>query len=58
MPGAGKKRLRIATYNINGINSRLDVLLRWLREFLPDVAGGGLCLDRPDPAPMWVEINA
>ena len=38
MPGAGKKRLRIATYNINGINSRLDVLLCWLREFQPDIA--------------------
>jgi exodeoxyribonuclease III len=36
MPKAGT--LRIATYNINGINSRLDVLLRWLREFQPDIA--------------------
>jgi len=33
-----KRRLKIASYNINGINSRLDVLLRWLREFEPDVA--------------------
>ena len=30
---ATKKRLRIASYNINGINSRLHVLTRWLEEF-------------------------
>jgi exodeoxyribonuclease III len=29
--------MKIATYNINGINSRLPVLLRWLREAKPDV---------------------
>jgi exodeoxyribonuclease-3 len=34
-----KRRLRIATYNINGINSRLHVLTRWLEEFQPDIAG-------------------
>jgi exodeoxyribonuclease-3 len=34
-----KTRLRIATYNINGINSRLQVLTRWLKEFRPDIAG-------------------
>lgn len=33
-----KKRIRIASYNINGINSRLSVLTRWLEEFQPDVA--------------------
>lgn len=33
-----KRRLRIASYNINGINTRLDVLLRWLGEFQPDIA--------------------
>ena len=32
------KRLRIASYNINGITSRLPVLLGWLAEFAPDVA--------------------
>jgi exodeoxyribonuclease-3 len=32
-----QKRLRIATYNINGINTRLEVLLRWLGEFQPDI---------------------
>src|SRR5690349_7710051 len=34
-----KQRLRIASYNINGINSRLPILLRWLEEFQPDVVG-------------------
>ena len=33
------KRLKIATYNINGINPRLHLLLRWLEEFAPDVVG-------------------
>src|SRR3954470_21160945 len=34
-----KKRLRIASYNINGINSRLHVLIGWLEEFGPDIVG-------------------
>ena len=34
-----KRRLRIASYNINGINSRLGVLTRWLDEFRPDIVG-------------------
>jgi exodeoxyribonuclease-3 len=29
--------LKIATYNVNGINGRLDVLLRWLKEDEPDI---------------------
>lgn len=29
--------MRIATYNVNGINGRLPVLLRWLDEAAPDV---------------------
>ncbi len=29
--------MRIATYNVNGINGRLPVLLRWLKEAQPDV---------------------
>jgi|SRR5579872_6118533 len=33
-----KQGLRIASYNINGINARLDVLTRWLEEFQPDIA--------------------
>jgi exodeoxyribonuclease-3 len=28
--------MKIATYNVNGINGRLPVLLRWLTEFRPD----------------------
>ena len=30
--------MRIATYNVNGITSRLPVLLRWLKEEGPDIA--------------------
>ena len=30
--------MRIATYNVNGVNGRLPVLLRWLEETKPDVA--------------------
>lgn len=29
--------MKIATYNINNINGRLDVLLRWLKEANPDI---------------------
>ncbi|MER2996637.1 exodeoxyribonuclease III [Pontibacter populi] len=29
--------MKIATYNVNGINARLPVLLRWLKETAPDV---------------------
>ena len=30
--------MKIATYNVNGVNGRLPVLLRWLHETAPDVA--------------------
>lgn len=30
--------MKIATYNVNGVNGRLPVLLRWLKETAPDVA--------------------
>ncbi len=30
--------MRIATYNINGLNARLPVLLRWLEQTRPDIA--------------------
>jgi exodeoxyribonuclease-3 len=33
------RRLKIATYNINGINPRLPVLTRWLTKFRPDIVG-------------------
>jgi exodeoxyribonuclease-3 len=36
---AKKWRLRVASYNINGINSRLQVLLRWLELADPDIVG-------------------
>ena len=36
---AATRRLRIASYNINGITSRLEILLRWLSEFEPDIVG-------------------
>lgn len=29
--------MKIATYNVNGVNGRLDVLLPWLDEAKPDV---------------------
>ncbi len=29
--------MRIATYNVNGVNGRLPVLLRWLTETAPDI---------------------
>jgi exodeoxyribonuclease-3 len=29
--------MKIATYNVNGVNGRLPVLLRWLQESTPDV---------------------
>ncbi|WP_322974919.1 non-homologous end-joining DNA ligase [Pedobacter sp. GR22-10] len=33
----GGEAMKIATYNVNGINGRLPVLLRWLEEEQPDV---------------------
>lgn len=29
--------MKIATYNVNGVNGRLPVLIRWLQEELPDI---------------------
>lgn len=29
--------MKIATYNVNGINARIEVLLRWLKEAKPDI---------------------
>jgi exodeoxyribonuclease-3 len=31
------KKMKIATYNVNGVNGRLVVLLRWLKEAKPDI---------------------
>jgi exodeoxyribonuclease-3 len=30
--------MKIATFNVNGVNGRLPVLMRWLGETEPDVA--------------------
>ena len=30
--------MKIATYNVNGVNGHLPVLLRWLKEAAPDIA--------------------
>src|SRR3954466_1277801 len=32
----GEDRLKIATYNVNGVNGRMPRLLEWLRETAPD----------------------
>jgi exodeoxyribonuclease-3 len=46
------RRLRIASYNINGINTRLHVLIRWLAEARPDIAclQELKCIDEAFPA--------
>jgi exodeoxyribonuclease-3 len=36
---ARKKTLKIATFNVNGINSRLPHLLQWLAKEKPDIVG-------------------
>ena len=35
-PGAAGL-VKVATYNVNGVNGRLPVLLRWLEEKQPDI---------------------
>ncbi len=37
MATGAEPHLRIATFNVNGVNGRLQVLLRWLAETEPDV---------------------
>ena len=37
-PARDRQRTKVATFNVNGINGRLPVLLRWLAESKPDVA--------------------
>lgn len=32
-----KRIMKIATYNVNGVNGRLPVLLKWLKEAQPDI---------------------
>jgi exodeoxyribonuclease-3 len=33
-----REKMKIATFNVNGVNGRLPVLIRWLAEAKPDVA--------------------
>src|SRR5204862_7581968 len=35
--GGQSGAMKIATYNVNGVNGRLSVLLRWLQQSAPDV---------------------
>lgn len=46
--------MKIATYNINGVNGRLPVLLRWLTEAKPDV----VCLQELKAASNQFPIGA
>jgi len=39
MTEASSRRMRIATWNINGLRARLDFVLHWLRAREPDVVG-------------------
>ena len=47
-----RRLLKVASYNINGINPRLPVLLRWLEQFQPDIVGLQelKCTDQAFPA--------
>jgi exodeoxyribonuclease-3 len=36
-PGVVRSGVKVATYNVNGVNGRLPVLLRWLAEEQPDI---------------------
>ena len=45
--------MKIATYNVNGVNGRLPVLLQWLRETTPDI----VCLQElKAPAEKFPEV--
>jgi exodeoxyribonuclease III len=37
MPTTARKRIKIATFNVNSIKARLPNVLAWLKEFTPDV---------------------
>ncbi len=60
--------MKIATFNVNGINGRLPVLLRWLAEAKPDVVClrvwsrrmliGRCAVEKAsDHAPTWIELG-
>ena len=46
--------MKVATYNVNGINGRLPVLLRWLDEDRPDIA----CLQELKPPDEKFPLSA
>lgn len=46
--------MKIATFNVNGINGRLDILLRWLEESGPDV----VCLQELKAPDERFPVNA
>jgi exodeoxyribonuclease-3 len=46
--------MKIATYNVNGINGRLQVLLRWLNETNPDI----VCLQELKAPEQKFPLNA
>ena len=59
--------MRVATYNVNGVNGRLPRLLEWLDETGPDIVclqeikttGAHRGREKPsDHAPVWVELTA
>ena len=56
---AKSKHLRIASYNINGVNTRLHVLTRWLAEAQPDIVGLQelKCTDEAFPAAAIEELG-
>lgn len=56
---AKKPGLRIASYNINGINSRLPLLLDWLAKFAPDIVclQELKCTDAAFPAAVITEAG-
>jgi hypothetical protein len=45
--------MRIATFNVNGINGRLPVLLRWLAKTEPDV----VCLQELNPSLLGYTVR-
>ena len=54
-----KNRLKVASYNINGITTRLAVLLRWLDEFEPDIVVMDVrALDPAHPRAVTAQIGA
>src|ERR1700678_667644 len=44
---ATPRPIKIATYNVNGVNGRLPALLRWLTEYGPDI----VCLQELKASP-------